>query len=236
MLQSLNRGYRGYRGLTAGALVAIACIALASCGRGPGGGQPDLAVESAAVSDRRPAAGASFTFSATVRNTGGGNAAATTLRVYRSGDATVTRSDTEVGTGTVAELAAAGMVTVPVELTAPSAGTYHYAACVDAVDGESDTGNNCSEAVPVTVAAAPAAPIRDLVLEPPAVSDPNPPPGGGFTLSVRVRNSGSATRLPGRTTLARAWTWRTGSSTRPTTAPAGRCRTPGERPMPELVL
>ena len=195
MLQSLNRGHRGHHGLTAGALVTIACIALASCGRGPGGGQPDLAVESAAVSDRRPAAGASFTLSATVRNTGGGNAAATTLRVYRSGDATVTRSDTEVGTGTVAELAAAGIVTVPVELTAPSAGTYHYAACVDAVDGESDTGNNCSAAVPVTVAEAPAAPIRDLVLEPPAVSDPNPPPGGGFTLSVRVRNSGSGTAV-----------------------------------------
>ena len=30
-------------------------------------------------------------------------------------------------------------------------GTYYYGACVDAVNGESNTGNNCSDAVEVTV-------------------------------------------------------------------------------------
>ena len=37
-------------------------------------------------------------------------------------------------------------------LTAPTtAGTYYYGACVDAVTGESDTADNCSSSVQVTV-------------------------------------------------------------------------------------
>ena len=39
-----------------------------------------------------------------------------------------------------------------ISLTAPStAETYYYGACVDAVSGEPDTGNNCSSAARVTV-------------------------------------------------------------------------------------
>ena len=39
-----------------------------------------------------------------------------------------------------------------IRLTAPSsAGTWHYGACVAGVSGESDTGNNCSRGVRVTV-------------------------------------------------------------------------------------
>ncbi len=37
-------------------------------------------------------------------------------------------------------------------ITAPdSGGTYYYGACVDSVSGESNTGNNCSSGVAVTV-------------------------------------------------------------------------------------
>ena len=59
--------------------------------------QPDLAV-GASVSDNNPAVGATFTLSVTVQNDGDGASAATTLRYYRSMDATITISDTEVGT------------------------------------------------------------------------------------------------------------------------------------------
>jgi len=180
---------RGWQPVT---LVAMACISLASCGRGPGAGHPDLVVDSPAVSDDRPAAGARFTFSATVHNAGSGSAAATTLRVFRSSDTTDTPSATEVGTATVTELRASGSVRAPVELTAPSrSGTYDYRSCVDAVKGESDTANNCSEAVPITVPEEEAPPLPDLVLEAPEVSDAEPTAGAGFTLSVKVRNAGS---------------------------------------------
>ena len=47
---------------------------------GGGGNAPDLVVERASVSDSTPAAGASFSVGATVRNAGDGRADATTLR------------------------------------------------------------------------------------------------------------------------------------------------------------
>ena len=112
----------------------------------------DLVVQSASASNVSPGPGDSFTFSATVRNQGAGQAAATTLRYYRSTDATISTGDTEVGTDAVSALAAAGISDESIGLTAPStAGTYYYGACVDPVTGESDTGNNCSSAVLVTV-------------------------------------------------------------------------------------
>ena len=116
--------------------------------------KPDLVVGAPSVSNSAPAVGATFTLSATVRNAGDESSAATTLRYYRSTDATITTSDTQVGTDELAELAAAGTSDESVSLTAPStAGTYYYGACVDAVTDESDTTNNCSSSVKVTVAA-----------------------------------------------------------------------------------
>ena len=76
------------------------------------------------------------------------------MRYYRSDDATIDATDTEVGTDAVDGLAASGASAASIDLAAPSdAGTYYYGACVDAVTGESDTGNNCSAAVSITVAA-----------------------------------------------------------------------------------
>ena len=85
----------------------------------------------------------SFRLSANVRNKGNGPSAATTLRYYRSTDATYSNDDTEVGTDDVDGLAASGTSSEAIDLTTqPSAGTY-YIACVDAVTGESNTENNC---------------------------------------------------------------------------------------------
>ncbi|MDE2816086.1 MAG: putative Ig domain-containing protein [Chloroflexota bacterium] len=114
--------------------------------------RPDLAVESVSVSDSGPDEGASFTLRATVRNLGNDSSPATTLRYYRSTNATITRSDTEVGMDAVEALDASGASAESVSLTAPSsAGTYYYGACVDSVEDEWTTHNNCSSAVRVTV-------------------------------------------------------------------------------------
>ena len=153
-------------------------------------GTPDLVV-SASVSDSSPDAGAAFTLSATVRNDGDGSAVATTLRYYRSTDATITTSDTQVGTDAVAQLAASGTSSESVSLTAPSiAGTYYYGACVDAVTGESDTTNNCSSSVQVTVPEPGPESGPDLVVAAPTVSNNAPDAGAAFTLSAEVRNDG----------------------------------------------
>ena len=99
--------------------------------------------------------------SATVSNAGDGESAATTLRYYRSTDATITTSDAQVGTDSVGALAASGTSAESISLTAPAtAGAYHYGACVDAVTDESDTTDNCSSSVAVTVTDAARNPIH----------------------------------------------------------------------------
>ena len=115
---------------------------------------PDLVVDAPTVNDSSPATGAPFTLSATVRNAGDGESAATTLSYRRSTDGTITTSDTSVGTDAVGGLAAGAVSVESINLTAPStAGTYYYGACVGAVADESDTTNNCSASVQVTVPA-----------------------------------------------------------------------------------
>ena len=150
---------------------------------------PDLVVDAPTVSTSAPTAGARFTLSATVRNQGNGPSSFTTLRYYQSTDSTITTGDTQVGTDSVFRLDASESEDENVSLDAPSTpGTYYYGACVDSVSDESDTTNNCSSAVAVTVGAAPA---PDLVVGAPTVSTSSPTAGGSFTLSVTVRNQGN---------------------------------------------
>ncbi len=150
---------------------------------------PDLVVGAPTVSSNAPAAGASFTMDATVRNQGNGASGSTTLRYYRSTDSTITAADTSVGTDFVSSLDASESGGENVSLTAPDTpGTYYYGACVDSVSDESDTANNCSSAVAVTVGAAPA---PDLVVDRPTVSTSAPAAGDRFTLSATVRNQGN---------------------------------------------
>ena len=155
----------------------------------------DLVVGTPTVSAGSPAAGTAFTLSATVRNTGGAASPPTTLRYYRSRDATITRSDTPVGTDAVGTLAAAGRSNESISVTAPSnPGIYYYGACVDAVNGESETANNCS--LPVTVTVPSSSPGSDLVVGTPTASAGSPAAGTAFTLSATVRNTGGAASPP----------------------------------------
>ena len=127
---------------------------------------PDLVVESSSVSSSDVEPGASFTLSATVRNAGDGDAAATTLRYYRSSDESVSTADTEVGTEAIGALAASATADGSITVEAPrAAGAYHYGACVDSVPGESNSGNNCSNALQVSVAEGGATEGEDFDLD-----------------------------------------------------------------------
>ena len=66
--------------------------------------RPDLVVQTPSVNDATLETGEAFTLSATVANSGNWQSAGTTLRYYRSTDATVTTADTEVGTDSVTSL------------------------------------------------------------------------------------------------------------------------------------
>ena len=117
------------------------------------GAWPDLTVSSFDVDKASLTTGDSFTLRATVRNQGAGSSTSTTtLRYYQSTDATISSSDTPVGTDAVGALSASATSAESIVLTAPSTpGTYYYGACVDSVSGESATGNNCSSGARVTV-------------------------------------------------------------------------------------
>ena len=115
--------------------------------------QPDLVVTSATASVGVVAPSTSFDLTAVVRNQGTGSLPSSTrVRFHRSTDATISTADTEIGNAFVDQLAAARSTTQSITATSPAtAGTYYFGACVDAVTGESDAGNNCSGSVQVQV-------------------------------------------------------------------------------------
>ena len=124
-----------------------------SGGGGSGGSGSDLIVESPSVSDETVTPGQSFTLWATVHNRGNSQSAVTTLRYYRSTDATITTNDTPAGQDAVESLAASGNSFESISLQAPNtSGTYYYGACVESVGGEVNTANNCSPGTRVIVA------------------------------------------------------------------------------------
>ncbi|MDE0427264.1 MAG: T9SS type A sorting domain-containing protein [Candidatus Poribacteria bacterium] len=145
---------------------------------------PDLVVESISASESTVEPGERFRLSATVRNRGSGESRSTRLRYYRSSDASISTSDTEVDTDSVSSLDADETSNEWDNITAPNTpGTYYFGACVDSVRDESNTNNNCSTAVRVTVE-TPGLRIRDSVFAQNTV-------GGGFN-GLRVR-SGAGT-------------------------------------------
>ncbi len=163
--------------------------------RTPVTGPPDLVVESTSVINSNPAAGASFTLSATVRNQGNGAMRpGVFLRYYSSTDDTITTGDNQVGRSPVRALNAGDTSEEAIRLFAPaSAGTYYYGACVDAVTNESDTTNNCSAAVEVTVTAAPPQPNTSLS---PSASDPYAP-AATVVYTVTFEGQWDAAATPG---------------------------------------
>ena len=112
----------------------------------------DLVVEAPMVSNDYLLPGGSFTLSATVKNQGDAAATATTLRFYQSADTTITTSDIEVGTANVGALQRNETVKINIRINAPmTLGIHHYGACVDTVDNETNSDNNCSPSVTLAV-------------------------------------------------------------------------------------
>ena len=121
----------------------------------------DLVVEAVQADPATLAPGEEFKLRATLKNQGNVESTATTFRYLKvSDDPHRALDDTFFSPPHDTELAAVsrdplapnetlwGYLTV----TAPTEpGTYYYVACVDSIPGESDTGNNCSEVVSVTV-------------------------------------------------------------------------------------
>ena len=128
---------------------------------------PDLVVATIAVSNSAVTPGQTFNINATVRNQGDAASSNTTLRYFRSADSTISTSDTQLGTDPVSALAPGTASAQSLSTRAPSVlGTYYIGACVDAVNAEANTANNCSLAAEITVATPASAviPVINTIL------------------------------------------------------------------------
>ncbi|MFQ5526833.1 MAG: CARDB domain-containing protein [Thermoanaerobaculia bacterium] len=123
-------------------------------------GAPDLVVISPGSSKSVLYLGESTTLSASARNNGVGNSLSTVLRYYRSTNSIISIYDTQIGTDAVSGLAPGSTSAETGVWTPSTTSAYWVGACVDSVTGESNTGNQCSVGVPVTIA-----PPYDLVLQ-----------------------------------------------------------------------
>ena len=183
----------GFRGavIMLGVALALAAVVMTLNAPVHASSAPDLEVTGIGwgLDFDTPRVGGTFDMEGILDNPGGTASGDTTLRFYRSTDATITTSDTEVATAEVTSLEAGERHrTYWVDVTAPSTeGTYYYGVCVDAVTGESDTTNNCawwSVEIPVPL------PRPDLAVGTPSVDDASLDTGATFTLSATVTNVG----------------------------------------------
>ena len=112
---------------------------------------PDLVI-APVILDRSWETGQSVTLLAAVVNQGRIESAETTATYYRSTDPIIGTDDTELGSFQVAVLQGKESASDAFKTTAPTeAGRYYYGTCVGVVDGETDTGNNCSRGFAVSV-------------------------------------------------------------------------------------
>ncbi|MGQ9663618.1 MAG: CARDB domain-containing protein, partial [Kiritimatiellia bacterium] len=107
---------------------------------------PDLTVYSF-TGPSSAVAGSVVTVTVVVKNTGGGDAAGSTVRVYFSADTVLDSGDEEIGSGEVGSLVPAGSESCVVMVNVPgwaSAGTWYLIveADADGVVAETNEGNN----------------------------------------------------------------------------------------------
>ena len=171
---------------------------------------PDLIVQTIAADKTTLETGESFEIQARLWNRGTAVSGATTLRYYLSTDDTISLSDTEVDSDRVDALSSRGASAVrrrsdlSQTLTAPDTpGVHYYGVCIDAVPDESDTTNNCSEAIAITVEAPPPDPAMsadpmliprpedpDLLISADRVDRSTIKQGWGVRLHITLENRG----------------------------------------------
>ena len=134
---------------------------------------PDLIVQTIAADKTTLETGESFEIQARIWNRGTAVSGATTLRYCLSTDDTISTADTEVASDRVDPLSSRGASAVrrrsdlSQTLTAPDTpGVHYYGVCIDALTDESDTLNNCSQAIAITVEAPPPDPVESAESEP----------------------------------------------------------------------
>ncbi|GAB1514109.1 discoidin domain-containing protein [Actinophytocola sp. KF-1] len=150
---------------------------------------PDLQVSGLTWSPTSPSESDPVTLSATVRNAGDRQSAATSVNFYLG--------TTKVGTASVGALAAGATATVTANIGARDAGSYAPSAKVDednVVVEKNETNNAFTSPSSLVVTAVPTS---DLVASPVSWSPTNPQSGAAVNFSVAIRNQGTVASASG---------------------------------------
>ncbi|MBE1577603.1 CARDB domain-containing protein [Amycolatopsis roodepoortensis] len=165
---------------------------------------PDLVVTGTTWTPSNPTETSRLAVSATVKNTGTANAAATTVNVSLGG--------TVVGDAAVRALAAGESATVTVDAGTRPQGTYTVAATADpagTVAEQDETNNTYTSPTSLVVAQAPGPDLEVIGI---TSNPPNPAAGSAVSFTVAVRNRGTSAAGTSVTRLAVGGTTLTGAT------------------------
>jgi len=150
---------------------------------------PDLQISGLTWSPASPSESSPITLSATVRNAGDRQSAATDVNFYLG--------STAVGTAAVGPLAAGASTTVTANIGARDAGSYSANAKVDEDDEiveKVETNNSFTNPTALVVTAVATS---DLVASPVSWTPTNPQAGATVNFSVAIRNQGTVAAASG---------------------------------------
>jgi hypothetical protein len=156
---------------------------------GTAAANPDLTISSLTWSPQSPSESNAITLSATVRNDGDLQSAATDVNLYLG--------TTSVGTVSLGALAAGAATTVTANIGARDAGSYSANAKVDednTVIEKNETNNSFTNPTALVVTAVPTS---DLVASPVSWTPTIPQNGTTVTFSVAIRNQGTIAAASG---------------------------------------
>ena len=111
----------------------------------------DLVVQGISIPYPTTGIGEGFSINLSIRNLGTHNSAGTMLQYYVSIDGEITNDDTEVKSVAISSVPKIGPIQDSSMLSISNNGIYWVGACIDAVQGEVSTGNNCSSGTRVVV-------------------------------------------------------------------------------------
>jgi hypothetical protein len=112
----------------------------------------DLVVVNPGVSNASLTLNQAYTINATARNQGEGDSDASTLRYYLSSDNVISVDDSLLGTDAIPGLMSGADFVQNLDANAPGGeGIFWVGACIDAVAGEANTSNQCSDAIQIDV-------------------------------------------------------------------------------------
>jgi prepilin-type N-terminal cleavage/methylation domain-containing protein len=152
---------------------------------------PDLLVFNPGVSKSTLQPSEAFSIGATVGNDSQAPSSSSTIRFYLSTDSNITTGDTQIITRTVAPLAGGATSGFNLETSAPSVSRFYYVgACVDTVENELITDNQCSSGVAIEVTKP------DLTVIEPSVSSGLVFSGNTYTIFATAKNIGVAASIP----------------------------------------